>query len=362
MSSAPTSRTGMPVAMILGSCVSLQFGAAFAAQLFGSLGSWGVTCLRLGIAAIVLLAIVRPAVHRWDGAQWRAVVLFGVALGAMNGSFYSAIERIPLGAAVAIEFLGPLVLSAVLSRRAADLACVGVALVGVSLFGVESLVGIASLDPLGVVFALTAGVFWACYILTSAQVGQVVPGHGGLAVAVAIGAVALLPLGAGGVARAVVEPHLLLLALGCSLLASVIPYVLELSALRRLPRHVFGILLSLEPAVAALAGLALLGQPITVLGVLAVVLVIAASVGTTLTARREARRPVMAPEASAVGPDGEDMGRGEDEDMGRGEDADTGRGEDAIMTAGSGEAPAPEARESRDDARVSCGATARAGG
>ncbi len=312
MSSAPASRTGMPVAMILGSCVSLQFGAAFAAQLFPSLGSWGVTCLRLGIAAIVLLAIVRPAVHRWDAVQWRAVVLFGLALGAMNGSFYSAIERIPLGAAVAIEFLGPLVLSAVLSRRAADLACVGVALMGVSLFGVESFVGIASLDPLGVAFALTAGAFWACYVLLSARVGQVVPGHGGLAVAVAIGAVALLPLGVGGVARAVVEPHLLLLALGCALLASVIPYVLELSALRRLPRHVFGILLSLEPAVAALAGLILLGQPITVLGVLAVALVIGASVGTTFTARHQARRSDTASEVSPVGADGDAAG-GEDD-------------------------------------------------
>ncbi|GAB2548584.1 DMT family transporter [Brachybacterium huguangmaarense] len=283
----------MPIAMIIGSCVSLQFGAALASQLFPALGSWGVTTLRLGLAAVVLLLVVRPAVHRWDRVQWRSVILFGLALGAMNGSFYAALSRIPLGTAVAIEFLGPLVLSAVLSRRAADLACVAVALAGVSLFGVESLAGITSLDPLGVVLALVAGLFWACYVLTSARVGETVPGHGGLAVAVGVGALALLPVGAGGVARAVVEPHLLLLAIGCALLASVIPYALELSALRRLPRHVFGILLSLEPAIAAVAGLLLLGQPMTVLGVIAIALVVAASVGTTLTARAAARRAVL---------------------------------------------------------------------
>lgn len=278
-------RMGAPIAMILGSCVSLQFGAAFAAMLFPLLGSWGVTTLRLGIASVVLCLAVRPAIHRWDRWQWRAVLLFGLAMGCMNGSFYSAIERIPLGTAVAIEFLGPLVLSAVLSRRPLDLLCVLIALAGVSLFGLESLLGVASLDPIGVLFALVAGVFWACYILTSAHVGALVPGHGGLAVAIGIGALALLPLGGGGVVTAVLSPHLLLLALACSLLASLIPYTLELSALRRLPRHVFGILLSLEPAIAALAGLALLSQPITPLALLAIVLVVAASIGTTLTAR-----------------------------------------------------------------------------
>lgn len=287
-SSAP--RSGAPVAMILGSCVSLQIGAAFAAGLFPALGSWGVTTLRLGLAAIVLGVVIRPALLRWDRRQWRAMVWFGLAMGGMNGSFYAAIERIPLGTAVAIEFLGPLVLSAVLSRRRLDLACVALALAGVSLFGVESFAGVTALDPVGVAFALVAGVFWAGYILTSSAAGALVPGHGSVAVAMAIGALVLMPLGAPGVVRAVTEPHLLLLALGCALLASVIPYSLELSALRRLPRHVFGILLSLEPAVAALAGLVLLGQPVTVLGIAAIALVIGASIGTTVSGRLAGRR------------------------------------------------------------------------
>ena len=274
------------VAMILGSCISLQFGAALAAQLFPALGSWGVTTLRLGIAGIVLLLLVRPAVHLWRASQWKAVILFGLSLGAMNGSFYASIARIPLGTAVAIEFLGPLVLSAVLSRKLADLGCVALALVGISLFGVESSMGLSDLDPIGVLWALAAGVFWACYVLASAHVGKEVPGQGGLAVAVMLGALLLLPLGAHGVVGAVQSPHLLLLALGTALLASVIPYSLELAALRRLPRHVFSILLSLEPAIAMLAGLLLLAQPISGFGIAAVAFVIAASIGTTLNERR----------------------------------------------------------------------------
>lgn len=289
MTSAPAAAQGRgaPVAMILGSCISLQFGSAFAVRLFPLLGSFGVTTLRLGLAALILSLVVRPRLRHWNRAQWGAVVMFGVSLGVMNGAFYAAISRIPLGTAVAIEFLGPLTLSAVLSRRPLDLLCVGVALAGVSLFGVESLAGVSVLDPVGVACVLVAATFWASYVLTSARVGRLVPGHGGLALATGVGALLLVPAGAGGVVRAGAEPHLLLLALECSLLASVIPYTLELSALRRLPRHVFGILLSLEPAVAGLAGLVLLGQPLTVLGVLAIVLVVAASIVSALTARRD---------------------------------------------------------------------------
>lgn len=280
--------TALPIAIILGSCVSLQFGAALASQLFPVIGSWGTTALRLGLACIMLLVMVRPAVHRWRGSQWRAVILFGLALGAMNGSFYAAIDGIPLGTAVAIEFLGPLALSAILSRTLQDLTCVALALAGVGLFGLESSLGLAALDPIGVMWSLVAGVFWACYVLGSARVGREVPGQAGLAVAVGIGSLMLLPLGAPGVATAVQSLHLLLLALGTALLASVIPYSLELAALRRLPRHVFSILLSLEPVIAMLAGLVLLGQRITVLGLLAVALVISASIGITLNERRAA--------------------------------------------------------------------------
>lgn len=270
--------------MVLGSCTSLQVGAACAAGLFPRIGSTGATFLRLSVAALVLLAATRPAAHRWRRGQWGAVALFGLSLAAMNGSFYEAIARIPLGTAVTIEFLGPLTLSAVLSRRLRDLTWVVLAAAGVALLGLTGHGTGGRLDPAGVAWALTAGVFWACYILASARVGSLVPGQGGLAVAVAIGALALAPFGAWGVAVVVPRPDLLLLAAGTGVLASVIPYSLELSALRRLPARVFGVLLSLEPAIAATAGWLLLDQRQGPLQWLAVGVVVLASAGSTLTA------------------------------------------------------------------------------
>lgn len=288
VSSAPGASGGVPltpILFILASCCSLQFGAALATHLFPAIGSWGTTSLRLGLAALVLLLIVRPKPHLFTRQQWLAVIAFGVVVGGMNGAFYAAIERIPLGTAVAIEFLGPLAVAALLSTRRTDLLWVVLALAGVSLFGLESLTGAAALDLLGVVFALVAAVFWGLYVLTSARVGRLVPGQDGLAVAMLIGALAVLPLGAPGAVVGLTDPKLLLLALGTAVLASVLPYTLELSALRRLPRHVFGIMLSLEPVVALLAGVLLLNQGITPLRVTAAVLVVVASAGVTLTAR-----------------------------------------------------------------------------
>ncbi|WP_432510049.1 EamA family transporter [Kineococcus sp. SYSU DK001] len=275
-----------PVLLVLGSCTSLQVGAALAVQLFALGGSTGTTFLRLALAALVLLVVVRPRLRGWTGVQWRAAAALGVSLGAMNGFFYAALSRIDLGTAVTIEFLGPLALSAVLSRRARDLLWVALALGGVVLLGVAGEHHGGSLDPLGVGFALLAGACWAAYILTSARVGRLVPGHGGLVVATAVGALALLPLGAAGALRAVQAPHGAWLALGTAVLASVIPYSLELAALRRLPQRTFGVLLSLEPVIASLAGWALLGQSMTPLGGAGVVLVVLASAGATAAAAR----------------------------------------------------------------------------
>ena len=273
--------------MVLGSCVSLQVGAALAAHLFPVAGSAGATLLRLGLAAAVLLIMVRPRVRGWDRRQWRLVLAFGVCMAGMNGSFYASIEHMPLGLAVTVEFLGPLTLAALTSRRVRDLSWVLLALAGVVLLGVTSQ-DTAGISLTGLVFALVAGTFWALYILIAARVGSAVPGQGGLAVAVAIGALALAPLGAAGAARAVAEPELLLLALGTGVLAAIIPYSLEMSALRRLPPRVFGVLLSLEPAIAALAGWLLLSQRLGGYAVAAVIAVIAASVGSTLSTRRPA--------------------------------------------------------------------------
>lgn len=260
-----------------------------AAQLFPVLGPWGVTSLRVAIAALLLVLIVRPRPRRWTRPQWVAAVLFGVSLAAMNGFFYAAIDRIPLGPAVAIEFLGPLVLAAVLTRRLADAAWVGVALLGMVVLGVDGLIGAEPLDPLGVVFILVAAGFWVMYIRMSARVGALIPGSGGLAMGLLVAAVLLIPVGIPAAATVAADPQLLLLAAITAVLSSVIPYSFELAALRRLPQRVFGVLLSLEPAFATLAGWLILGQDATPLRMLAVALVIAASVGTTLGVRLDRR-------------------------------------------------------------------------
>ncbi|MGO3327144.1 EamA family transporter [Gordonia sp. (in: high G+C Gram-positive bacteria)] len=283
-------RPGTAVAMIVGSCTSLQFGAALAVGLIDELGSWGVTFLRLAIAAVVLMIVVRPRIGRWGRGEWTAVVAFGLVTAAMNGCFYAAIGRIPLGTTVAIEFLGPLVLAAVLSRRRADLLWVGLAFVGMALLGVDSILGASSLDPVGIVCALLAGLFWAGYILAGARVSKAVPGTGGLAAALTVSAVAMLPLGAHQAMPALHDWRILALGVATALLGSVIPYSLELSALRRVPERVFGVLLSLEPVVAVLVGLLVLHQRIGLLPALAVGAVIAASAGTTSgTSRSEGR-------------------------------------------------------------------------
>ena len=170
--------------MVLSACLSIQVGAAAAAQLFDDLGSWGASALRLLLAA-------RPAVRSWDRLQWRSVIALGLALAGMNGFIYAAIQRIPLGTAVAIEFLGPLVLAACLSRRSRDLLWVALAFIGMALLGVESTTTV-SLDPLGVVFGLFAGAFWALYILASAETGKQVPGLGGLSAAMILAAVVVV--------------------------------------------------------------------------------------------------------------------------------------------------------------------------
>lgn len=290
MKQSASSRPLVGVALVVCSCLSLPFGAAVAAQLFPVLGPWGVTSLRVAIAALLLVVIVRPRPVRWTRAQWLAAVLFGVALAAMNGFFYAAIDRIPLGPAVAIEFLGPLVLAAVLTRRLADAAWVGVALLGMVLLGVDGLIGAEPLDPVGVVFILIAAAFWAMYIRMSARVGALIPGTSGLAVGLVVAAVLLIPVGVPAAVTVAGDMQLLLLAAVTAVLSSVIPYSFELAALRRLPQRVFGVLLSLEPAFATLAGWLVLGQSATPLRMLAIALVVAASVGATLGVRRQRRR------------------------------------------------------------------------
>lgn len=285
------------VLLVIGSCVSLQIGAAFATQLFPHAGSFGTTFFRLFIAGLIMIAAARPNVRAWNAPQWRAVVLFGLSLGFMNSFFYAGIARIPLGTAVTIEFIGPLLLSAFLSRSARDLVWVALAAVGLALLGYQSLTETA-LDPMGVGFVLCAGAFWACYILTSARAGKAVEGTGGLAVAIFIGSFVPMPFGVAKAHVVLADHRLLLLAVGTGILASVLPYLFEFLALRRMPSNVFSILLSLEPAIAAIAGWILLGQPIGLFGGIAAVLVISASIGITTSSNRRARleaQPALQP-------------------------------------------------------------------
>lgn len=283
------------VALVIGSCISLQLGAALAVSLFPSIGVGTTMLLRLGIASLCVLAIVRPRLRGYTGAQWRIMPAYGVSLGVMNSLFYASIARIPLGTAVTIEFIGPLVLAAVLSRRLRDLLWVGLAVLGIGILGLESLHG-AALDPLGVAFALGAGVCWAAYILTSSRVGQRIDGSSGLAIGMLVAALTTIPLGIGGLSN--LTWSLAGTAVLAAILASVLPYSFEFAALRRLPESVFGILLSLEPAFAATFGWLLLDQPITAPTALAVVAVVAASVGTTLNAAKAAPETVVVSDAA----------------------------------------------------------------
>ena len=275
---------GPATLMVLGSCTSLQVGAALATHLFPVTGASGASLLRLGLAAVVLLVATRPGVRSWTRAQWRSVLLFGLTLAGMNGFFYAAIARIPLGIAVTVEVLGPLTLAAALSRRPRDLGWVLLALIGVGALGWTGESGSGgSLDVVGIVFVLIAAVFWMLYILAGARVGAAVPGRGGLAVAVSFAALVIAPVGMRGAVHIADRPSFLLVALGTALMASVVPYSLEFAAMRRLPRRNFGILLSLEPAVATFAGWLVLGQGVGLLTVFAIIAVVAASVGSTLT-------------------------------------------------------------------------------
>lgn len=268
--------------LVLVSIVSVQAGSAVARSLFDDLGSTGVAFLRLALAALLLGAAVRPRLGAWGRREWRAAVVLGAVMAGMNTVFYLSLRTVPLGVAVTVEFLGPLLLAVAQARRALDVVWALLAASGVALLGLGPTTGIALS---GLLLAFLAGLCWAGYILASRHVGQVVAGLDGLAVALGVGALLVLPFGAGGASAVLTRPGLLLAAAGVALLSSVLPYGLELVALRTVPVRVFGILMSLEPAAAALSGLVLLGQALRTSEVVAMVLVSAASAGTTLTGR-----------------------------------------------------------------------------
>ncbi|WP_328901548.1 EamA family transporter [Streptomyces sp. NBC_00441] len=265
-----------PVALVVAGGLSVQFGAAIAVLLMPRAGALGVVTLRLAAAALVLLVVCRPKLRGHSRADWGTVVAFGIAMGGMNTLFYQAADRIPLGAAVTLEVLGPLALSVIASRRLVNVVWAALALGGVVLLSGG---GFDRLDPVGAAYALGAGVMWAAYIVFSARTGRRFPQADGLALAMVVAALLSLPLGIMDAGSKLLVPTTLGLGAAVAVLSSVLPYTLELIALRRLPAPTFAILMSLEPAIAAMAGFLILHQALSLTDALAIALVIGASMG-----------------------------------------------------------------------------------
>jgi inner membrane transporter RhtA len=271
-----------PVWLVLIGILSVQFGAGIAKSLFDEISPTAIVWLRLVTSAIVLVAIARPALRGRSRSDWLVVLAFGASLGLMNWAIYQAFARIPLGVAVTLEFVGPLTLAVVGSRRVRDLLWVLLAGLGVAVLGFE---GGGDMDVLGVVFALLAGAMWASYILLSAQTGRRWPGFDGLALASVVATVLLTPFAIGEGGGDLLDPRILLLGAAVGLLSSVVPYSCELVALRSIRASVFSILMSLEPAAAALAGMVVLREFLTWEQWLAMACVVIASVGATRSQR-----------------------------------------------------------------------------
>jgi inner membrane transporter RhtA len=270
-----------PPVLVVAAVSSVQFGAAFAKSIFDEIGPSGTVFLRMLFAALVLMAIWRPRLSGHARRDAVLIVLFGASLAGMNGTFYAALDRIPLGVAVTFEFVGPLSVAVFGSRSRLDLVWVVLAAAGIVLL---SDFGGADLDGLGVALALIAGAFWAAYILLAARVGQAFPGGGGLALAMLVALVPLAPIGIAEAGADLLIVWVLAAGFAVAMLSSAIPYTLELEALRRMPANVFGVLMSLEPALAATAGFIVLGEDLVAREIVAILLVVAASAGAATRA------------------------------------------------------------------------------
>jgi inner membrane transporter RhtA len=267
--------------LVLGAIASVQFGSSLAATLFQRLGPAGTVSLRLVSGAIVLLALWRPRLRGRTRQELALAAAFGLVLAGMNLSFYEALQRIPLGIAVAIEFVGPLAVAVAGSRRRADLLWVALAVLGVLAL---TRGGGHGLDPWGVVLALLAGSMWGTYIVLNARLGRAFEGSTGLTLALCVAAVAVLPVGIAAAGSHLLEPSSLALGGAVGILSSVIPYSFEIEALRRIAPAAFGVLMSLEPAMAALAGFVVLGQTLALRALFGIALVMVASVGSSRSA------------------------------------------------------------------------------
>lgn len=272
-----------PVWLVIGAIVSVQVGAAFAKSLFELAAPTAIAWLRMAVAAVVLMLVARPRLTGRSWAEWRVVIGYGIALATMNWSIYMSFARIPLGLAVTIEFLGPLTLALLGSRRLLDVVWVALAGTGVALLGVFPV----TVDWIGVGFALLAGAGWAAYILLGRRTGVAWSGVTGVSMGAVVGAVLFLIPGILTGGEALLQPKVLLLGVAVGILSSVIPYGLEMVALRSISPGVFGILMSLEPAAAALAALVILGEQLSPVEIIAMGCVIVASAGATRTLGRQ---------------------------------------------------------------------------
>jgi inner membrane transporter RhtA len=267
--------------LVVGAITSVQFGSSLAATLFQRLGPGGTVLLRLASAAVILLLLGRPRLRGRTRAELVLAAVFGLVLVGMNLSFYEAVDRIPLGIAVAVEFVGPLAVAVAGSRRRLDFLWVTLAAIGIVAL---TRGGVHGLNDLGIALALAAGCFWGAYILLNAQLGAAFEGSTGLTLAMCVAALAALPTGIAAAGRHLLEPASLALGSCVGILSSAIPYSFEVEALRRIRPSVFGVLMSLEPGVAALAGFVVLGQGLGARALLGIALVIVASVGASRSA------------------------------------------------------------------------------
>lgn len=273
-----------PLPAVLLAIISVQAGAAIAKGLFPAIGPTATASLRIGLSAIILLVANRPNLFKLNKAQWKAVIPYGLALGAMNVIFYMAIKRIPLGLGVTLEFIGPLLLAVCNSKRGLDYLWVLLAAAGIALIAPWSNEG---LDLIGVLLALLAGGFWAAYIVLGSRISKIMKGGDAVSVGMIFATLLVVPFGFFGGGFSQITPTLLLLGGALALLSSAIPFTLEMSALGQMPARTFSILMSMEPAVASLAGIVFLSEHLSFFEYLAVALVVIASAGATLTSKKE---------------------------------------------------------------------------
>ena len=278
----------LPSLAVLGSVVSLCLGTGFAKHLFPIVGAQGTTALRVGFSAVLLLAIWRPWRFGPTRANLMQIACFGVALGVMNLLFYMAIKRLPFGVTVAIEFVGPLSVAVWTSRRWLDYVWLGLAVLGLFLLLLLPLLGasLGVLDPLGIVLALGAATCWATYIVLGKRAGQL---HGGMVVSLGLltAALVVVPFGVAEAGSALLQPEMLLYGVAVAAVSSAVPYSLEMFALKRLSHGAFSTMLATEPAVAAIMGLLVLGEHLTLVQWAAIAIIMAAAMGSALTAQQQ---------------------------------------------------------------------------